>query len=47
MITNKPLEFSLEKIVKNALYEDLGQQGDITSNSIIDKNLENNFVLSC
>ena len=45
MITNKPLEFSLEKIVKNALYEDLGQQGDITSNSIIDKNLENNFVL--
>lgn len=45
MITNKPLEFSLEKIVKDALYEDLGQQGDITSNSIIDKNLENNFVL--
>src|SRR6056300_460597 len=45
MITNKPLEFSLEKIVKDALYEDLGQQGDITSNSIIDKNIENNFVL--
>jgi nicotinate-nucleotide pyrophosphorylase (carboxylating) len=45
MIINKPLEFSLEKIVKDALYEDLGQQGDITSNSIIDKNLENNFVL--
>ena len=45
MITKKPLEFSLEKIVKDALYEDRGQQGDITSNSIIDKNLENNFVL--
>ena len=25
MIESNPLEFSLEKIVKNALYEDLGQ----------------------
>ena len=45
MIEKTPLEFSLEKIIKDALYEDLGQQGDITSNSVIDKNLENNFVL--
>lgn len=45
MIEKIPLEFSFEKIIKDALYEDLGQQGDITSNSIIDKNLENNFVL--
>jgi nicotinate-nucleotide pyrophosphorylase (carboxylating) len=45
MIEKTPLEFSFEKIIKDALYEDLGQQGDITSNSIIDKNLENNFVL--
>ena len=45
MIEKTPLEFSFEKIIKDALYEDLGQQGDITSNSVIDKNLENNFVL--
>ena len=47
MIEKRPLEFSFEKIIKDALYEDLGQQGDITSNSVIDKNLENNFVLKC
>ena len=45
MIEKRSLEFSLEKIIKDALYEDLGQQGDITSNSVIDKNLESNFVL--
>ena len=45
MIEKRPLEFSFEKIIKDALYEDLGQRGDITSNSVIDKNLENNFVL--
>ena len=45
MIEKRPLEFSFEKIIRDALYEDLGQQGDITSNSVIDKNLENNFVL--
>ena len=45
MIEKRSLEFSFEKIIKDALYEDLGQQGDITSNSVIDKNLENNFVL--
>ena len=45
MIERNPLEFSLEKIVKNALYEDLGQQGDITSSSIIDKSIESSFVL--
>ena len=45
MIESNPLKFSLEKIVKNALYEDLGQQGDITSSSIIDKSIESSFVL--
>ncbi len=45
MIEIKPLEFSFEKIVRDALYEDLGRQGDITSNSVIDKNLQNSFVL--
>lgn len=45
MIEVNPLEFSFEKIVKDALYEDLGHQGDITSNSVIDKNLQNSFVL--
>ena len=45
MIEKRSLEFSFEKIIKDALYEDLGQRGDITSNSVIDKNLENNFVL--
>ena len=45
MLEKRPLEFSFEKLIKDALYEDLGQQGDITSNSVIDKNLENNFVL--
>jgi len=45
MIEVNPLKFSFEKIVKDALYEDLGHQGDITSNSVIDKNLQNCFVL--
>ena len=45
MIEVNPLEFSFEKIVKDALYEDLGHQGDVTSNSVIDKNLQNSFVL--
>ena len=45
MIEKSSTNFSIEKIVKEALNEDLGQQGDITSNSIIDKNLENSFVL--
>lgn len=45
MIEVNPLKFSFEKIVKDALYEDLGHQGDITSNSVIDKNLKNIFVL--
>ena len=45
MIEVNPLEFSFEKIVKDALYEDLGHQGDITSKSVIDKNLQNSFVL--
>ena len=45
MIEVNPLKFSFEKIVKDALYEDLGHQGDITSNSVIDKNLQNSFVL--
>ena len=31
MIELNPLEFSFEKIIRDALYEDLGQQGDITS----------------
>tara|TARA_B100000575_G_scaffold77098_1_gene60285 strand:+ start:302 stop:1150 length:849 start_codon:yes stop_codon:yes gene_type:complete len=45
MIETNPLEFSFEKIVREALYEDLGHQGDITSNSVIEKDLENSFVL--
>ena len=45
MIEIKPLEFSFEKIVRDALYEDLGRQGDITSNSVIDNNLQDSFVL--
>ena len=45
MIEVNPLEFSFEKIVRDALFEDLGYQGDITSNSVIDKNLQNSFVL--
>ena len=45
MIEKSSTNFSIEKIVKEALNEDLGQRGDITSNSIIDKNLENSFVL--
>ena len=45
MIEINPLEFSLKKIVRDALYEDLGHQGDITSNSVIEKNLQQSFVL--
>ena len=45
MTETNPLEFSFEKIVREALYEDLGHQGDITSNSVIKKDLENSFVL--
>ena len=45
MTETNPLEFSFEKIVREALYEDLGHQGDITSNSVIEKDLENSFVL--
>ena len=29
MIQNTLTKFSLERIIKNALYEDLGQNGDI------------------
>ena len=45
MIEINPLEFSFKKIVRDALYEDLGHQGDITSNSVIEKNLQQSFVL--
>ena len=45
MIEINPLEFSFKKIVRDALYEDLGHQGDITSNSVIDSNLQHSFVL--
>ena len=45
MIEINPLEFSFKKIVRDALYEDLGHQGDITSNSVIENNLQHSFVL--
>ena len=45
MIEINPLEFSFKKIVRDALYEDLGHQGDITSNSVIKNNLQHSFVL--
>jgi len=45
MIEINPLEFSFKKIVRDALYEDLGHQGDITSNSVIKSNLQHSFVL--
>ena len=46
MIQNTNTRFVIEKIIKNALYEDLGQNGDITSNSIIDPEVKNNFSYS-
>ena len=46
MIQNTLTKFSLEKIIKDALYEDLGQNGDITSNSIIDIESEDDFYMS-
>ena len=45
MIFNSPPKFSIEKVIKNALYEDLGQQGDITSNSVIPPESKGNFFL--
>ena len=32
MIQNTLTKFSVEKVIQDALYEDLGQNGDITSN---------------
>ena len=46
MIQNTLTKFSFEKIIKDALYEDLGQNGDITSNSIIDIESEDDFYMS-
>ena len=46
MIQNTHTKFSFKKIVKDALYEDLGQNGDITSNSIIDIESEDDFYMS-
>ena len=46
MIQNTFTKFSFKKIVKDALYEDLGQNGDITSNSIIDIESEDDFYMS-
>lgn len=46
MIQNTLTKFSLEKIIKNALYEDLGQNGDITSNSIINVGSDDIFYMS-
>ena len=46
MIQNTLTKFSFKKIVKDALYEDLGQNGDITSNSIIDIESEDDFYMS-
>ena len=45
MIFNSPPKFSIENVIKNALYEDLGQQGDITSNSVIPPESKGNFFL--
>ena len=46
MIQNTLTKFSLERIIKNALYEDLGQNGDITSNSIINVGSDDIFYMS-
>ena len=46
MIQNTLTKFSLEKVIQDALYEDLGQNGDITSNSIIDIESEDNFYMT-
>jgi nicotinate-nucleotide pyrophosphorylase (carboxylating) len=45
MIQGKFTKISMEKIIKNALLEDLGQNGDITSDSIIDSENRSNFSL--
>jgi nicotinate-nucleotide pyrophosphorylase (carboxylating) len=46
MIQNTLTKFSVEKVIQDALYEDLGQNGDITSNSIIDIESEDNFYMT-
>ena len=46
MIQNTLTKFSLEKVIQDALYEDLGQNGDITSNSIIDIESEDSFYMT-
>ena len=46
MIQNTLTKFSLEKVIQDALYEDLGQNGDITSNSIIDIDSEDSFYIT-
>ncbi|MDA8852530.1 carboxylating nicotinate-nucleotide diphosphorylase [Hyphomicrobiales bacterium] len=45
MIQGTFTKISMEKIIKNALLEDLGQNGDITSDSIIDSENRSNFSL--
>ena len=45
MIQGTFTKISMEKIIKNALLEDLGQKGDITSDSIIDSENRSNFSL--
>ena len=46
MIQNTLTKFSVEKVIQDALYEDLGQNGDITSNSIIDIESENSLYMT-
>jgi len=46
MIQNTLTKFSVEKVIQYALYEDLGQNGDITSNSIIDIESEDSFYMT-
>ena len=46
MIQNTLTKFSVEKVIQDALYEDLGQNGDITSNSIIDIESEDSFYMT-
>jgi len=46
MIQNTLTKFSVEKVIQDALYEDLGQNGDITSNSIIDIESEDSFYIT-
>ena len=46
MIQNTLTKFSLEKVIQDALYEDLGQNGDIKSNSIIDIDSEDSFYIT-